>query len=126
MTQAFVLIQAGVGMASRVGRAVRAIQGVRSADSVTGLYWPARGSGAGPASGSTRIGARPRAIPRTRPLAAWRSGRRSGHSRSSSGRVSCSWGGWTLPPRTPGRCSGSRPRRCGRGSTGRGRSCGGA
>ena len=29
MVQAFVLIQAGVGMASRVGQAVSAIQGVR-------------------------------------------------------------------------------------------------
>jgi hypothetical protein len=36
MVQAFVLIQAGVGMASRVGQAVGAIQGVRSADIVTG------------------------------------------------------------------------------------------
>jgi DNA-binding Lrp family transcriptional regulator len=36
--QAFVLIQAGVGMASRVGQAVGAIQGVRSADIVTGPY----------------------------------------------------------------------------------------
>ena len=33
-----VLIQAGVGMASRVGQAVGAIQGVRSADIVTGPY----------------------------------------------------------------------------------------
>ena len=38
MTQAFVLIQAGVGMASRVGQAVSTIQGVRSADIVTGPY----------------------------------------------------------------------------------------
>ncbi|HEY3022840.1 MAG TPA: Lrp/AsnC ligand binding domain-containing protein [Actinomycetota bacterium] len=38
MVQAFVLIQAGVGMASRVGQAVSAIQGVRSADIVTGPY----------------------------------------------------------------------------------------
>jgi DNA-binding Lrp family transcriptional regulator len=38
MVQAFVLIQAGVGMASRVGQAVGAIQGVRSADIVTGPY----------------------------------------------------------------------------------------
>jgi DNA-binding Lrp family transcriptional regulator len=36
MVQAFVLIQAGVGMASRVGQAMSAIQGVRSADIVTG------------------------------------------------------------------------------------------
>lgn len=37
MVQAFVLIQAGVGMASRVGQAVSAIQGVHSsADVVTG------------------------------------------------------------------------------------------
>jgi hypothetical protein len=36
MVQAFVLIQAGVGMASRVGQAVSAIQGVRSTDIVTG------------------------------------------------------------------------------------------
>jgi hypothetical protein len=36
MVQAFVLIQAGVGMASRVGQAVSAIQGVRSANIVTG------------------------------------------------------------------------------------------
>ncbi len=38
MVQAFVLIQAGVGMASRVGEAVAAIKGVRSADVVTGPY----------------------------------------------------------------------------------------
>ncbi len=38
MVQAFVLIQAGVGMASRVGQAVSAIQGVRSTDIVTGPY----------------------------------------------------------------------------------------
>lgn len=38
MVEAFVLIQAGVGMASRVGPAVRAIQGVRSADAVIGPY----------------------------------------------------------------------------------------
>jgi DNA-binding Lrp family transcriptional regulator len=38
MVQAFVLIQAGVGMASRVGQAVTTIQGVRSADVVTGPY----------------------------------------------------------------------------------------
>jgi DNA-binding Lrp family transcriptional regulator len=38
MVQAFVLIQAGVGMASGVGQAVSAIQGVRSADIVTGPY----------------------------------------------------------------------------------------
>lgn len=38
MVEAFVLIQAGVGMASRVGRAMSAIQGVRSADAVTGPY----------------------------------------------------------------------------------------
>jgi DNA-binding Lrp family transcriptional regulator len=38
MVRAFVLIQAGVGMASRVGPAVSAIQGVRSADVVTGPY----------------------------------------------------------------------------------------
>jgi hypothetical protein len=38
IVQAFVLIQAGVGMASRVGQAVSAIQGVRSADIVTGPY----------------------------------------------------------------------------------------
>src|SRR6266545_2481334 len=38
MVQAFVLVQAGVGMASRVGQAVSAIQGVRSADIVTGPY----------------------------------------------------------------------------------------
>jgi hypothetical protein len=35
----FVLIQAGVGMASGVGQAVGAIQGVRSADIVTGPYY---------------------------------------------------------------------------------------
>src|SRR4029453_1039736 len=38
MVQAFVLIQAGVGMASRVGQAGGAIQGVRSTDIVTGPY----------------------------------------------------------------------------------------
>jgi DNA-binding Lrp family transcriptional regulator len=38
MVQAFVLIQAGVGMATRVGQAVTAIQGVRSTDIVTGPY----------------------------------------------------------------------------------------
>jgi hypothetical protein len=38
MIQAFVLIQAGVGMASRVGQAVSAIKGVRSTDIVTGPY----------------------------------------------------------------------------------------
>ena len=38
MVEAFVLIQAGVGMASRVGQAVSAIQGVRAADAVTGPY----------------------------------------------------------------------------------------
>jgi DNA-binding Lrp family transcriptional regulator len=38
IVQAFVLIQAGVGMASRVGQAVSAIQGVRSAAIVTGPY----------------------------------------------------------------------------------------
>jgi len=38
MIQAFVLIQAGVGMASRVGQAVSAIKGVRSTDVVTGPY----------------------------------------------------------------------------------------
>jgi hypothetical protein len=42
MVQAFVLIQAGVGMASRVGPAVSALQGVRSTDIVTGptTWWP--------------------------------------------------------------------------------------
>jgi hypothetical protein len=35
MVQAFVVIQAGVGMASRVGQAVGAIHGVRSTDIVT-------------------------------------------------------------------------------------------
>ena len=38
MVQAFVLIQAGVGKGSRVGQAVGAIRGVRSADIVTGPY----------------------------------------------------------------------------------------
>ena len=38
MIEAFVLIQAGVGMASRVGQVMSAIQGVRSADVVTGPY----------------------------------------------------------------------------------------
>lgn len=38
MVEAFVLIQARVGMAARVGRAVSAIQGVRSADTVAGPY----------------------------------------------------------------------------------------
>lgn len=38
MVQAFVLIQAGVGIVSQVGQAVSAIQGVRSADIVTGPY----------------------------------------------------------------------------------------
>ncbi len=38
MVEAFVLIQAGVGLASRVVRAVSAIEGVRSADAVTGPY----------------------------------------------------------------------------------------
>jgi DNA-binding Lrp family transcriptional regulator len=38
MVQAFVLIQAGVGMASRVGQAVSGIKGVRSTDIVTGPY----------------------------------------------------------------------------------------
>ena len=38
MVQAHVLIQAGVGMASRVGQAVTTIQGERSADVVTGPY----------------------------------------------------------------------------------------
>jgi DNA-binding Lrp family transcriptional regulator len=38
MVQAFVLIQAGVGMASQVGQAVSAIKGVRSTDIVTGPY----------------------------------------------------------------------------------------
>ena len=38
MIEAFVLIQAGVGMASRVGQTVSAMQGVRSADVVTGPY----------------------------------------------------------------------------------------
>jgi hypothetical protein len=38
MVQAYVLIQARVGMASRVGKAVTTIQGVRSPDVVTGPY----------------------------------------------------------------------------------------
>ena len=38
MIEAFVLIQAGVGMASRVGQTVSAMQGVRAADVVTGPY----------------------------------------------------------------------------------------
>lgn len=38
MVEAFVLIQAEVGMASRVGQAVGAIWGVRAADVVTGPY----------------------------------------------------------------------------------------
>jgi len=38
MVEAFVLIQAEVGMASRVGQAVGAIRGVRAADVVTGPY----------------------------------------------------------------------------------------
>lgn len=38
MIEAFVLIQAEVGMASRVGQTVSAMQGVRSADVVTGPY----------------------------------------------------------------------------------------
>jgi DNA-binding Lrp family transcriptional regulator len=38
MVQAYVLIQARVGMASRVGKAVTTIQGVRYADVVTGPY----------------------------------------------------------------------------------------
>lgn len=38
MIDAFVLIQAGVGMASRVGQTVSGMQGVRSADVVTGPY----------------------------------------------------------------------------------------
>ena len=38
MIEAFVLIQAEVGMAARVGQTVRAMQGVRSADVVTGPY----------------------------------------------------------------------------------------
>lgn len=38
MVEAFVLIQAGVGLASQVVQAVSAIQGVRSADVVTGPY----------------------------------------------------------------------------------------
>lgn len=38
MVEAFVLIQAEVGMSSRVGDAVTAIEGVRSADVVTGPY----------------------------------------------------------------------------------------
>jgi DNA-binding Lrp family transcriptional regulator len=38
MVEAFVLIQAEVGMSSRVGEAVAAIKGVRSADVVTGPY----------------------------------------------------------------------------------------
>ncbi len=36
--EAFVLIQAEVGMASRVGQTVRAMKGVRSADVVPGPY----------------------------------------------------------------------------------------
>jgi DNA-binding Lrp family transcriptional regulator len=38
MVQAFVLIQAGVGMASRVGQAVSGTRGVLAADIVTGPY----------------------------------------------------------------------------------------
>ena len=38
MIEAFVLIQAEVGMASRVGQTVSAMQGVRSSDVVTGPY----------------------------------------------------------------------------------------
>ena len=38
MIEAFVLIQAEVGMASRVGQTVSGMQGVRSADVVTGPY----------------------------------------------------------------------------------------
>jgi DNA-binding Lrp family transcriptional regulator len=38
MIEAFVLIQADVGMASRVGQTVSAMQGVRSSDVVTGPY----------------------------------------------------------------------------------------
>jgi DNA-binding Lrp family transcriptional regulator len=38
MVEAFVLIQAGVGLASQVVQALSAIQGVRSADLVTGPY----------------------------------------------------------------------------------------
>lgn len=38
MVEAFVLIQAEVGMASRVGQAVGAIRGVRAANVVTGPY----------------------------------------------------------------------------------------
>jgi hypothetical protein len=38
MVQAYVLIQARVGMTSRVGKAVTTIQGVRYADVVTGPY----------------------------------------------------------------------------------------
>ncbi len=38
MIEAFVLIQAEVGMASRVGQTVSAMHGVRSADVVTGPY----------------------------------------------------------------------------------------
>ena len=38
MIEAFVLIQAEVGMASRVGQTVRGMQGVRSSDVVTGPY----------------------------------------------------------------------------------------
>jgi DNA-binding Lrp family transcriptional regulator len=38
MVQAFVLIQAQVGMASRVGQVTGAIKGVRSADVLTGPY----------------------------------------------------------------------------------------
>jgi len=38
MVQAFVLIQVGVGMASRVGQAVIGIRGVLVADVVTGPY----------------------------------------------------------------------------------------
>ncbi len=38
MVKAYVLIQAGVGMASRVGQVVTTIKGVHSADVVTGPY----------------------------------------------------------------------------------------
>jgi DNA-binding Lrp family transcriptional regulator len=38
MIEAFVLIQAGVGMPSGVVRAVSSIQGVRTAEAVTGPY----------------------------------------------------------------------------------------
>ena len=38
MIQAFVLIQTGVGKAAHVAEQVRAIQGVESADDVTGPY----------------------------------------------------------------------------------------